>query len=68
MLKFGSASNAVRRVQRALKAAVGAELVVTGVFDADTERAVRGYQARVGLPLTGAVVGDTWEALESGRR
>ena len=68
VLKFGSASNAVRRVQRALNAAVGAEPVVTGVFDADTERAVRGYQARIGLPLTGVVVGDTWEALESGRR
>lgn len=68
VLKFGSAGNAVRRVQRALNAADRAELAVTGVFEAATERAARAYQQRVGLPLTGVVAADTWSALESGRR
>jgi len=67
VLKRGSATNAVRRVQRALNAATSSTLSVTGVFDAKTTAAVLAYQQRRGLPRTGVVAGDTWTQLESGR-
>ncbi len=65
--KYGSASNAVRRLQRALNAATGAELAVTGVFERRTTRAVRGYQRTRGLRRTGVVAQDTWRQLQAGR-
>jgi len=63
VLKVGSASNAVRRVQRALNAAVGARLQVTGVFTARTTRMVKRYQKQQHLARTGVVADDTWDAL-----
>jgi peptidoglycan hydrolase-like protein with peptidoglycan-binding domain len=68
VLKRGSASNAVRRVQRALNAATGAGLNVTGVFGGPTTQAVRGYQGNRHIPRTGVVAADTWAELEAGRR
>jgi peptidoglycan hydrolase-like protein with peptidoglycan-binding domain len=68
VLKRGSASNAVRRVQRALNAAGDARLPVTGVFGAGTTTAAMAYQRAVGLPTTGVVASDTWAMLKSGRR
>lgn len=68
VVKRGSASNAVRRVQRALNAAGDPRLPVTGVFGAGTTAAVRVYQQAVGLPTTGVVASDTWAGLKSGRR
>ena len=68
VVKRGSASNAVRRVQRALNAAGDPRLPVTGVFGATTTTAVRAYQSAVGLPATGVVASDTWTSLKSGRR
>jgi len=68
VVKRGSASNAVRRVQRALNAAGDPRLAITGVFGASTTTAVRVYQQAVGLPATGVVASDTWAKLKSGRR
>lgn len=68
VVKIGSANHAVRRMQRALNAAIGARLEVTGVFDRDTTRAVRDYQRERGLYRTGVVADDTWAQLERGRR
>jgi hypothetical protein len=68
LLKRGSASNPVRRVQRALNAAAGSGLTVSGVFGASTTKAVEGYQGRAGLSRTGVVDHPTWAALQSGTR
>ena len=64
VLKVGSASNPVRRVQRALNAAVGARLPITGVFNARTTMMVKRFQKQHALPRTGVVADDTWAALE----
>ena len=53
---------AVRRLQRAL-ADAGIAVPVTGVFDAETDRAVRAYQQREGLKADGIVGPATWAAL-----
>ncbi|MGH3366322.1 MAG: glycoside hydrolase domain-containing protein [Nocardioidaceae bacterium] len=68
LIKFGSAEEAVRRLQRALNASVGARLSVTGVFNAATTSAVRTYQANRGLPRTGVADPATWAGLRAGRR
>ncbi|HET7357146.1 MAG TPA: glycoside hydrolase domain-containing protein [Nocardioidaceae bacterium] len=68
VLKQGSASDAVRRVQRALNAATGARLDVTGIFDRATTAAVSDYQKSLGLPATGVVASDTWAEFQSGAR
>ena len=68
VVKRGSASNAVRRVQRALNAAGDPRLAISGVFGASTTAAVRAYQQAVGLAPTGVVAADTWAKLKSGRR
>jgi len=67
VLKHGSAGHAVRRVQRALNAATGSALSVTGVFDSRVTSAVLAYQQRRRLPRTGVVAGDTWAQLQAGR-
>jgi hypothetical protein len=67
LLKVGSAEESVRRLQRALLAATGRGRV-TGVLTDSTSAAVSRYQARVGLPQTGVVADDTWDALQQGRR
>ncbi len=66
VLKRGSASAAVRRVQRALNAADAAGLAVSGVFDARTTGAVRRYQRAHGLPGTGVVTRSVWRRLHAG--
>ncbi len=68
VLKFGSVGNGVRRVQRALNAAVDARLSVTGVFDSSSTAAVERYQRVRGMPANGVVATDTWAQLEAGRR
>ena len=68
LVKFGSAGPAVRRVQRALNAAGPAELVVGGVFDAETDAATRAWQKRAGLRVTGIVTATQWSALQTGKR
>jgi hypothetical protein len=66
VLKVGSASAAVRRVQRAINAADGAGLPVTGVFDTRTTAAVQRYQGDHRLSRTGVVATATWRRLLAG--
>jgi peptidoglycan hydrolase-like protein with peptidoglycan-binding domain len=66
IIKFGAASNMVRRLQRALNAATGAGLSVTGVYSKDTRAAVRGYQRQLGRAATGVVTLALWHRLQQG--
>jgi len=67
IVKVGSASPSVRRLQRALNAAERAGLTVTGVFDSATTRAVRGYQHHHPRLLeTGVANGRVWVRLQAG--
>jgi peptidoglycan hydrolase-like protein with peptidoglycan-binding domain len=67
VLKLGSGGPVVRRAKRALNAAMDGGLVTHGVFDAAADRAVRGYQRRVGIRASGVVNTATWAALQAGR-
>ena len=66
VLKYGSVGSAVRRVQRAMNAAVDARLDITGVYDRATVQAVRAYQRAVQLAPNGVVAGSTWAGLAAG--
>ena len=66
VLKRGSASTAVRRAQRALNAADGAGLSVTGVFGPTTTAAVKRYQGAHGIARTGVVNPATWRRFTTG--
>ena len=68
LLKVGSADESVQRLQRALTAALSRRVRVTGVYTDATARAVARYQARAGLPETGVIADDTWDALLAGAR
>lgn len=73
VIKYGSASPAVRRLQRTLKATGSkgpkiTEMTQSGVFDAPTVRAVREWQKRIGLPVTGVVGAATWASVQAGQR
>ncbi|MGD9961599.1 glycoside hydrolase domain-containing protein [Nocardioides sp.] len=66
VVKVGSASHAVRRLQRALNAELSdARVHTTGLFDAATDSALRAWQRRNGLPVSGVAAADTWAALRS---
>lgn len=65
--KRGSTGSAVRRAQRALNSAGTPRLVVNGVFDATVDSAVRSYQRKAGLPVSGVVNQLTWKALQQGK-
>jgi peptidoglycan hydrolase-like protein with peptidoglycan-binding domain len=66
VLKRGSEGTAVRRVQRALTAALAGAVAVHGHFGPGTANAVRRYQARHGLRVSGVVTPGTWHALRTG--
>ena len=68
LAKYGSGGNEVRRLQRALNAAVKARLAVDGVFAGATRTAVRDYQAERGLGRTGVADDRVWAELQRGRR
>jgi peptidoglycan hydrolase-like protein with peptidoglycan-binding domain len=68
VIKYGAASEMVRRLQRSLNAAAKARLVVDGTFEGATTSAVASYQRRVGLPDTGVVTIKTWNHLQRGER
>jgi hypothetical protein len=68
VLKFGSAGEDVRRVQRAVNAATGSGIRITGVFGNATVKAVRAYQDRIDHDDSGIVVLRTWRALRRGAR
>ncbi|RFU84573.1 amidase [Streptomyces triticagri] len=63
----GSSGDAVKRVQRALTAALGSAVGIDGEFGDRTDTAVRSYQESRGLTVDGAVGDATWEALQAGR-
>ena len=69
VLKVGSAGPEVCRLQRALNAASAtANLPVDGVVGSATTTALRAWQQKVGLEVTGVAAGPSWEALRAGRR
>jgi peptidoglycan hydrolase-like protein with peptidoglycan-binding domain len=68
LVKYGAASETVRRLQRSLNAATGAGLTVDGTYAAATAGAVASYQRRVGLPGTGVATIPTWNRLQRGQR
>jgi hypothetical protein len=67
VVKRGFAGPEVRRVQRALNAALPSSMAVSGFFGPGTTGAVRRYQSRVGIAPTGVVAAPTWDALAHGR-
>jgi hypothetical protein len=64
--KRGSASDRVRAVQRALTAAIGRKVDVSGVFVPQTTSAVLDFQRNIGLDRNGVVGPATWKALQAG--
>jgi peptidoglycan hydrolase-like protein with peptidoglycan-binding domain len=68
LMKHGSASNAVRRLQRTLNAADRTKLDVDGVFDKHTRKATVAYQRDHDLPGSGVVTDEMWDLLQRGRR
>lgn len=69
VLKFGSAGEDVRRVQRALKAASATlKLKITGRYTRATAAAVRDWQSDVGHTDSGIITGRSWKALRAGKR
>lgn len=67
VLKFGSAGEAVRRVQRALNAARAGRLGVDGTFARATDQALRTWQDRVGIDVSGVVATQSWRQFHLGR-
>jgi len=69
LMKYGAASDAVRRLQRALNATYGTpKLNVTGTFESATALAVKVYQKAHALPVTGVVTPEVWGLLQRGTR
>ena len=66
LVKYGSASVAVRRLQRALNAADEAGLRVTGFFNQPTTNALKRYQRSRGRTGTGVANGYVWRPLHAG--
>ena len=63
-LAVGSRGAAVKNVQQHLRAAGFDPKHTTGVFDERTGAALKAFQQRSGLPVTGSVDGATWKALQ----
>jgi hypothetical protein len=65
VVKIGSAAPAVRRLQRALNAALSSpDLTVTGIFDSATDDALRTWQRKAGLTTSGVAAWNTWAVLQ----
>ncbi len=67
-VKRGSKGGHVRVLQRALTAATGLHVPVTGVFDARTESVTKTWQGRVRVRQSGVVNADMWALLKQGTR
>jgi peptidoglycan hydrolase-like protein with peptidoglycan-binding domain len=67
-LRTGVKGPDVVRVQRALNAAAGPLLKVSGTYGAGTRNAVAAYQRAVGVKASGIVGARTWAAFEAGKR
>ena len=67
VLRQGSSGDAVRQLQEFLGRVFSGGMTippsVTGEFDADTDAAVRAFQAQYGLEADGVVGGDTWAVI-----
>jgi peptidoglycan hydrolase-like protein with peptidoglycan-binding domain len=66
-LSLGSTGADVRRLQRALTAALARTVTIDGTFGTQTDQAVRDYQRSRGLSADGIVGSQTWDALQRGR-
>ncbi|MFE1189180.1 peptidoglycan-binding protein [[Kitasatospora] papulosa] len=66
-LDTGASGDAVKRLQRALTAALGRTVAADGAFGTNTDKAVRDYQSSRNLAVDGSVGAGTWAALQSGR-
>ncbi|HTW18386.1 MAG TPA: glycoside hydrolase domain-containing protein [Nocardioides sp.] len=66
LLKVGSTGDPVRRVQRALGAALGIRIRVDGLMSPRTSKAVARFQKRERLERTGNVTIQTWQRLQAG--
>ncbi len=66
LLKVGSTGDPVRRVQRALGAALGSRIRVDGLMSPRTSKAVARFQKRERLDRTGNVTTQTWHRLQAG--
>lgn len=62
----GGTGDAVRRLQRALRRTPNLGLTINGLFDSQTETAVRQFQESAGLTVDGIVGPLTWNALPDG--
>lgn len=67
LVKIGSTGDAVRRLQRALTAALGKKVTIDGAFSTKTAKAVAKYQRKAALPATGVAGDDVWNLLLEGR-
>src|ERR1700756_1782317 len=65
-VKPGDTGVVVRRLQRALRRTPNLGITVSGVFDAQTETAVKEFQQGAGLTVDGIVGQLTWNALPDG--
>ncbi len=66
-IKRGSADESVHRLQRALNAAGAGRFRASGVFNAKTETALRVYQARLRIAVSGVATPQTWNKLQQGK-
>ena len=64
VVKRGSTSLAVRRLQRALNAGGDPDIWATGIFGPETDQALRRWQRAVGLRASGVANAATWAALQ----
>jgi peptidoglycan hydrolase-like protein with peptidoglycan-binding domain len=67
LMKYGAASEAVRRLQRALNVVFPGSVEVTGRFAGTTTTAVKRYQRRLGMASTGVVTPALWSKLQAGK-
>lgn len=73
VVKVGSTGSAVRRLQRALLAAgkgsaESRAVRATGIFDSTTDHALRAWQRKVRVEVSGVAGDQTWAALQAGKR
>lgn len=66
-IKRGSSDESVYRLQRALNAVGAGRFKATGVFDAKTEKALRAYQSRLRIAVSGVATPQTWNKLQQGK-
>jgi peptidoglycan hydrolase-like protein with peptidoglycan-binding domain len=67
LVKYGAASEAVRRLQRSINAVFPGSVPVTGTFAGSTATAVKRYQRRLGLARSGVVTPALWDRLKAGK-